>query len=69
MCIARRGYKPDLMRKDARCTLQFHAFRDFPDRPYKDHKHDCRSVTAKGTIEILDGPRPLRHSGIRMKCS
>ena len=55
--------------KGCLCTLQFHAFRDFPDRPYKDHKHDCRSVTAKGTIEILDGARPLRHSGIRMKCS
>ena len=55
--------------KGCPCTLQFHAFRDFPARPYKGHKHDCRSVTAKGTIEILDWPRPLRHSGIRMKCS
>ncbi|WP_304408829.1 hypothetical protein [Faecalibaculum rodentium] len=55
--------------KGCPCTLQFHAFRDFPDRPYKGHKHDCRLVTAKGTIEILDWPRPLRHSGIRMKCS
>ena len=69
MCIARRGYKLDLMRKHARCTLQFHAFRDFPDWPYKGHKHDCRSVTAKGTIEILDWPRPVRHSGMRMKYS
>ncbi|WP_289683675.1 hypothetical protein [Faecalibaculum rodentium] len=55
--------------KECPSMLQFHAFRDFPDRPYKGHKHDCRSVTAKGTIEILDGPRPLRHSGIRMNCS
>nr|WP_276925443.1 hypothetical protein [Faecalibaculum rodentium] len=51
------------MRKDPRCTLQFHAFRDFPDRTYKVHKHDCRSVTAKGTIEILDRAKAFEAFG------
>lgn len=51
------------MRKDARCTLQFHAFRDFPDRPYKGHNYDCRSATAKGTIEILDRAKAFEAFG------
>lgn len=50
----KKGHKLDLMRRDPRVTLQFHQFNDFPDRPYKGHKHDYRSVTAKGTIEVID---------------
>lgn len=50
----KRGKKLDLMRKDPRCSLQFHKFNDFPDCKYKGHYHDYRSVTAKGLIEIID---------------
>ena len=29
-------------------------FQDFPDRPYKGHRHDYRSVIAKGDIRVID---------------
>jgi Predicted flavin-nucleotide-binding protein len=53
--FSKRGHKLDLMKKDPRVCLAFNAFRDFPDRSWKKHVHDYRSVIAKGTIEIIDG--------------
>lgn len=50
----KKGKKLDLMRRDHRVSLAFNAFNDFPDRKYKGHVHDYRSVFAKGTIEVLD---------------
>lgn len=52
--FTKRGKKVDLMHRDPRCTLQFHSFLDFPDSPYKRHRHDYRRMTAKGSMEILD---------------
>ena len=43
------------MRNDPRVCLEFSMFNDFPDRPYKRHHHDYRSVIAKGHIHIIDG--------------
>ena len=53
--FSKKGHKLDLMRKDNRVCLAFNAFHDFPDRKWKGHVHDYRSVIAKGTIEVLDG--------------
>ena len=53
--FSKKGHKLDLMRKDPRVCLAFNAFHDFPDRKWKGHVHDYRSVIAKGTIEIIDG--------------
>ncbi len=50
------GLKQKLMRRDPRVCLQFSEFNDFPDRPWKKHLHDYRSVTAKGLVDaIVDG--------------
>lgn len=53
--FSKRGLKLDLMKRDNRVCLSFSAFHDFPDRKWKGHVHDYRSVIAKGTIEIIDG--------------
>ncbi|MFR7591108.1 MAG: pyridoxamine 5'-phosphate oxidase family protein [Longibaculum sp.] len=50
----KRGHKLDLIRKNPRVCLQFSLFHDFPDCPYKGHRHDYRSVIAKGVIRIID---------------
>ncbi len=50
----KKGHKLDLMRNDPRVCLEFSMFNDFPDRPYKGHRHDYRSVIAKGQIRIID---------------
>lgn len=51
----KKGHKLDLMRKDPRVCLAFNTFHDFPDKKYKGHVHDYRSIIAKGIIEIIDG--------------
>lgn len=51
----KRGLKVDLIKKDPRVCLEFSAFNDFPDRKYKGHYHDYRSVIAKGTMKLVDG--------------
>lgn len=53
--FAKRGYKLELMQKDPRVCVEFSMFNDFPDRQYKGHRHDYRSVIAKGKIKIVDG--------------
>ena len=50
----KRGHKLDLMRNDPKVCLEFSMFNDFPDRPYKGHRHDYRSVIAKGELHIID---------------
>lgn len=55
----KRGHKLDLMRNDPKVCLAFNMFNDFPDRPYKGHKHDYRSVIAKGELRIVDAKEDL----------
>lgn len=50
----KRGKKVDLLKKDSHVGLSFSMFNDFPDRKYKGHYHDYRSVMAKGTMEMVD---------------
>lgn len=52
--FTKKGHKVDLMRKDPKVCLEFSMFNDFPDRSYKGHRHDYRSVIAKGRIRIID---------------
>lgn len=47
------GKKNELFKKDNRVCLAFSAYNDFPDRKYKGHRHDFRSVIAKGTIRLV----------------
>lgn len=69
----KRGHKVELMRKDPRVTLQLYAWNDFFDHPYKGHKHDYRSVSAKGNIRIIDlkeNPELFEHSyRLLMSCN
>ena len=50
----KKGHKLDLMKNDPRVCLEFSMFQDLPDRPYKGHRHDYRSVIAKGDIRVID---------------
>ena len=50
----KKGHKVDLMKRNSKVCLEFSMFNDFPDRPYKGHRHDYRSVIAKGKIRIVD---------------
>lgn len=52
--FSKRGHKLDLLKKNPRVCAQFSIFNDFPDRPYKGHRHDYRSVIAKGVMHIID---------------
>lgn len=52
--FTKRGHKLDLMRKDSRVCLEFSAFNDFEEYKYKGHRHDYRSIIAKGIIKIVD---------------
>lgn len=53
------GKKINLLQKDARVCLEFSAFNDFPDQPYKGHRHDYRSVIAKGRLKLVDANEDL----------
>ena len=48
------GKKVDLLKKDPRVCVEFSIFNDFPDKKYKGHYHDYRSVIAKGKMKMLD---------------
>lgn len=52
--FSKRGHKLELLRKNSKVCAQFSIFNDFPDRPYKKHRHDYRSVIAKGKMNIID---------------
>lgn len=53
--FSKRGYKLELMKKNPKVCVEFSIFNDFPDRKYKGHYHDYRSVIAKGIIKLVDG--------------
>lgn len=48
------GKMVSLLKKDPRVCVEFSIFNDFPDKKYKGHYHDYRSVIAKGKMKILD---------------
>jgi len=52
--FALQGHKLDCFKESTHVCLTFSAFDDFPDEPYMNHKHDFRSVIAKGDIELLN---------------
>lgn len=52
--FSKRGHKLDLLRKNPKVCAQFSIFNDFPDRLYKKHRHNYRSVIAKGNMHIID---------------
>ena len=47
------GKKVELLKKDPRVCIEFSIFNDFPDKKYKGHYHDYRSVIAKGKMKML----------------
>ena len=51
---AKEGYKLKLIKNNPTVCLSFSAWRNFPDRPYKGHVHDFRSVMAFGEIRLVD---------------
>ena len=51
---ATQGHKVQLMQADPHVALAFALYHDFPDRKYKGHYHDYRSVMAKGTLSFID---------------
>ena len=48
------GKKVDLLKKDPRVCVEFSIFNDFPDKKYKGHYHDYRSVIAKGKMNMVE---------------
>ncbi|WP_298016549.1 pyridoxamine 5'-phosphate oxidase family protein [uncultured Dysosmobacter sp.] len=51
---AKEGYMLKLIEKSPLVCCSFAAWRNFPDRPYKGHVHDYRSVMAFGRIRKMD---------------
>lgn len=50
----KEGYTVKLLEKEPVVCCSFAAWRNFPDRPYKGHVHDYRSVMAFGKARKLD---------------
>ncbi len=51
---AKEGYTRKLLEREPIVCCSFAAWRNFPDRPYKGHVHDYRSVMAFGKARRLD---------------
>lgn len=51
---AKTGYKLKLIENNPNVCLSFSAWRNFPDRPYKGHVHDFRSVMAFGKMRLIN---------------
>ena len=51
---SKEGYKLKLIENNPNVCLSFAAWKNFPDRPYKGHLHDSRSVMAFGKIRLVD---------------
>lgn len=51
---AKEGYKLKLIEKNPLVCLSFSAWINFPNKPYKGHVHDFRSVMAFGKIRLVD---------------
>lgn len=48
------GYKLKLIEKNPKVCCTFSAWLNHPDRPYKGHVHNFRSVMAFGTMRLID---------------
>ena len=53
------GKKVELLKKDPRVCIEFSIFNDFPDKKYKGHYHDYRSVIAKGKMIQKHGKKVI----------
>ena len=53
MHTMKAGKKVNLLKKNPHVCAEFSIFNDFPDRQYKKHYHDYRSVIAKGDMQLL----------------
>ena len=51
---AKEGYKLKLIEKNPLVCLSFSAWSNFPNKPYKGHVHDFRSVMAFGKMRLVD---------------
>ena len=56
------GYKLRLIEQNPRVCCSFAQWRNFPERPYRDHVHDFRSVVAFGEMRLID---PVREAAYR----
>lgn len=52
--FTKRGKKVDLLKLNNKVALEWSIFNDFPDKKYKGHYHDYRSVMAKGKLRLLE---------------
>lgn len=52
--FSKRGHKVELIKNNPNVCVEWSAFNDFPDKKYKGHYHDYRSVIAKGKLEMVD---------------
>lgn len=52
--FTKKGKKVDLLKRDPHVSLTFSIFNDFPDKKYKGHYHDYRSVMAKGIMRMIE---------------
>ena len=50
----KEGKLVSLLKKDPRVCTEFSIFNDFPDKKYKGHYHDYRSVIAKGKMNMVE---------------
>lgn len=48
------GKKINLLKNHPQVCVAFNIFNDFPDKKYKGHYHDYRSVIAKGDMKLLE---------------
>ena len=55
------GKKINLLKKHPRVCVAFNIFNDFPDKKYKGHYHDYRSVIAKGDMKLLESKDDPEH--------
>lgn len=51
---AKQGHKVDLINNNPKVSVTLSVFNDFPDKKYKMHYHDYRSIMAQGTIYNID---------------
>lgn len=51
---SKEGYKMKLIERNPRVCCSFAEWRSFPDRPYRNHIHDFRSVVAFGEMHLID---------------
>lgn len=51
---SKQGHKVDLINKNSNVSVTLSMFHDFPDKKYKMHYHDYRSVIARGQIYLIE---------------